>query len=82
MKFSFFLQFSHFIVIRYIYVLYLFLCGIFPQPDVKKSFIRQLDSILFKLDESSLLLIARLFDPSRSFIKPYLEKAKAALVKR
>jgi len=51
-------------------------------PDVTKSFIRQLDSILLDLDENSLLQIARLFDPSRSFIKPYLEKAESVVLKR
>eukprot|EP00794_Sanderia_malayensis_P006180 gene6180-6894_t len=45
------------------------------KPEVTKSFIRSLDTILLKLEENSLLLVARLFDPSRSFIKPYLEKA-------
>eukprot|EP00795_Rhopilema_esculentum_P001965 gene1965-17508_t len=51
-------------------------------PDVTKSFIRLLDSIVFHLEETSLLLIARLFDPSRTFIKPYLEKAEAMHTKR
>ena len=45
------------------------------KPEVTKPFIKTLRTLLPKLDEASLLLVARVFDPSRQFIKPYLEKS-------
>ena len=47
------------------------------QPEVSKPFIKKLKALLPKLNETSLLLVARVFDPSRQFIKPFLEKSDA-----
>jgi len=56
----------------YTFIMFLFLNS---QPEISKPFIKKLHALLSKLNESSLLLVARVFDPSRQFIKPFLEKS-------
>ncbi|XP_057295987.1 uncharacterized protein LOC130624943 isoform X2 [Hydractinia symbiolongicarpus] len=52
------------------------------QPDVTKKFINIVSRLLLKVEESTLLQIARVFDPSRQFIKPILEKVDSNRRKR
>lgn len=45
------------------------------RADITKQSITTLSNLLPKLEEVTLLQIARVFDPSRQFVKPYLEKS-------
>ena len=52
------------------------------EPDVTKKLVLQLSRRLPQLDETTLLQVCRVFDPSRQFIKFYLEKADCLARKR
>lgn len=47
----------------------------YNKPEITRQFLNKLMVLLPLLKEAPLLLIARVFDPSRQFIKQFLEKS-------
>nr|XP_047122358.1 uncharacterized protein LOC101237479 isoform X1 [Hydra vulgaris] len=52
------------------------------QPSVSKEFISVISDQLLNLSETSLLYLARMFDPSRQFMRPLIEQSELKLRKR